>query len=45
VIYKLYKTFKVRERAKAHFIAQLLRERERERKRTVEFPMTAGIDF
>jgi hypothetical protein len=28
---KLYKTFKVRERKRAHFIAQLLRERERER--------------
>ncbi len=43
VIYKLYKTFKDRERKRVQFIAQLFR-RERERENSW-IPMTAGIDF
>ncbi len=42
VIYKLYKTFKDIERKWVQFIAQLLKERERENS---WIPMTAGIDF
>jgi hypothetical protein len=40
VLYKLYKTFKVRERKKESSLHCTIvkRERERERKRTVEFP-------